>query len=345
MKEYFEERICDELDADGKVEVAGHTWPNSHVFKNMDEQGYEAHVLQEIEEKKAQAKERAREFLDETECVQRFELLCQKQQRQMVLPFVGAGMSVASGYPLWSDLLRHTTADSPDLRAQVSDFIAEFKYEEAAQAVHDVLGAEALHNDIEAHLGNAGYEPKGPINLLPYCFGSGCITTNLDNLLERVFLASGKRFDAEVWGTRLKDQQGFVPPDENRLFKIHGTATERGGRVITNREYEQTYANDATLETILNHIVANRHLLFLGCSLGVDRTVRALTALFKNGMVQNLQHFAILPLYSDTDRAERRLELGAANITPIWYPKTDDTDHEQCIEDLLICIAEGGLGA
>ncbi len=344
MKEYFEERICEELDADGKVEVAGHTWPNSHVFQNMDEQGYEAHVQEAIEKKKSQSKERARVFLEETECVQRFELLCQKQKRQMVLPFIGAGMSVASGFPLWGDLLTHTTADNPDLRAAVSDLISEFRYEDAAQLIHDTLGPEALHNDIEAHLGNPGYEPKGPVNLLPYCFGNGCLTTNLDNVLERVFRSAGCQFDSEVWGTRLKEQQGFVPPDENRLYKIHGTATERGGRVITRQEYEQTYANDITLEAVLNHIVANRHLLFLGCSLGVDRTVRALGALFQNGVVQNLQHFAILPLYENTDRAQRRQDLAAANITPIWYPKTDETEHEQCLEDLLICIAEGGLG-
>lgn len=88
----------------------------------------------------------------------------------------------------------------------------------------------------------------------------------------------------------------------------------------------------------------NNHAHILDETEPGDRTVQALTSLFQNGDVQNLQHFAILPLYEDTDRAQRRQELAAANVSPIWYPKTDETVHEQCIEDLLICIAEGGLG-
>lgn len=343
MRDYFEERIRDEMDAEGEVTVAGRTWPNSHVFENMDGPDFNTHIVEMVEGKKAEAKERARAVLADTECTERFKLLCEKQQRQMVLPFVGAGMSLPSGFPLWSDFLRNLTADSPELRARITDLLQQSRYEDAAQDVLDTLGPDALNNDIEAHLGRNGYLPSGPVKLLPYSFSNGCLTTNLDNVLERVFRDAAKPFNVEVWGTRLREQQGFVPPDENRLFKLHGTAMERGGRVLTRQEYDRTYANEITLETVLNHIIANRHLLFVGCSLGVDRTLQALTGLYQNGVAQNLQHFAILPLDGNTNREQRRVELGRANITPIWYRKTEETGHDQFVEDLLVCLAEGGL--
>lgn len=345
MRDYFEQRIRDEIDADGEVTVAGRTWPNSHVFENMDKTDFDAHVEEVVQEKIGEAKQKAREILEATGCLPRFQLLCEKQAQGRVMPFVGAGMSMPSGFKSWRQLLKDLCVDSPALLARTEQNIEAFAYEEAAQDICDTLGADALHHDIDAHLGINGFELSGPIRLLPKCFGSGCITTNLDRVLERVYTEAANPFPDRVWGQRLKQQQGFVHPDENRLFKLHGTADENGERVITRQEYEQTYANDIALRTVLDRLMANRHLLFLGCSLGVDRTVQAIAELKQAAGAAYPQHFAFLPLYADTDREVRRIELAAANITPIWFEDGDDLDQSDALEALLVTLAEGGLGA
>ncbi|UWQ01038.1 SIR2 family protein [Aliiroseovarius crassostreae] len=343
MREYFEQRIRDEIDAEGEVTVAGRTWPNSHVFETMDQPDFDAHVEEVVQEKIAEAKQKAREILEATGCLPRFQLLCEKQALGRVLPFVGAGMSMPSGFKNWTQLLKDLCVDSPALLARVEGHIHGFAYEEAAQDICDTLGVDALHHDIDAHLGRNGFALEGPVRLLPKCFGATCITTNLDLVLERVYHKAAMPFIDRVWGARLKQQQGFVNPDENKLFKLHGTADENGDRVLTRHEYEHTYANDISLRTVLDRLAGNRHMLFLGCSLGVDRTVQALAQLKQDAGAVYPQHFAFLPLYDDTDREARRVELGAANITPIWFPDGDGLDQSDSLEALLIAIAEGGI--
>lgn len=345
MKDYFEQRIRDEMDAEGEVTVAGRTWPNSHVFETMDRPDFNAHVEEVVQEKIAEAKQKARELLEATGCVQRFQLLCERQAQGRVLPFVGAGMSVPSGFKSWRQLLRDLCVDSPGLLERTEANIEAFAYEEAAQDICDTLGADTLRHDIDAHLGINGFELSGPVRLLPKCFGSGCITTNLDLVLERVYTEAANPFGDRIWGQRLKQQQGFINPDENKLFKLHGTADEGGDRVLTRQEYEQTYGNDIALRTVIDRLMSNRHLLFLGCSLGVDRTVQAIAELKQAAGVAYPQHFALLPLYEDTDREARRIELGTANISPIWFEDHDGLDQSDALEVLLVTLAEGGLGA
>ncbi len=343
MRAYFEQRIRDEMDAEGEVSVAGRVWPNSHVFENMDQPDFNAHVDQNVQEKIAEAKQRTREMLAATGCVERFQWLCEKQVHGRVMPFVGAGMSIPSGFKGWRQLLGDLCVDSPALLARTEEHLEASAYEEAAQDICDTLGVNALHHDIDAHLGRNGFALEGPVRLLPMCFGSGCITTNLDKVLERVYIEGANPFSDRVWGQRLKQQQGFINPDENKLFKLHGTADENGDRVITRQEYEHTYANDITLKTVLDRLMGNRHLLFLGCSLGVDRTVQAIAELKQAAGVAYPQHFAFLPLYEKTDREARRIELGKANITPIWFEDSDHLDQSDALEALLVTLAEGGL--
>jgi len=344
MREYFEARILEEIDSDSTVNVSGgHTWPGSAILETMEQSTFHTQIDERVQEKVVDAKRQTREFLTATGCVERFQLLCEKKEQQRVLPFIGAGMSLPSGFKLWSDLLLDLTADSPALRERVEACLAGYQYEDAAQDICDTLGEAALNHDIEAFLGRGGYELNGAVKLLPFCFQSGCITTNLDNVLERVYLETASSFGDPVSGAALKQQRGFVNPDENKLFKLHGTAASHEGRVLTRQEYDQTYANDVTLSRILDLIIGNRHLLFIGCSLGVDRTVQELTRLFAEAAGNYPQHFAFLPVYDNTDRETRRKELAQANITPIWYPMDEGSDHDNRLENLLVCLAEGGL--
>jgi hypothetical protein len=110
--------------------------------------------------------------------------------------------------------------------------------------------------------------------------------------------------------------------------------------VLTDHEYTACYGDGGNYREIFKLLIANASLLFLGCSLSIDRTVHALREIKQAALVETPRHFAFLPLNVGTDREPRRSELGRADIHPIWYPPED---HDQAIEDLLISLMEGSF--
>jgi hypothetical protein len=106
---------------------------------------------------------------------------------------------------------------------------------------------------------------------------------------------------------------------------------------MTKSEYDQHYDNENGLETVIEAI-SNRTLLFLGCSLTVDRTLQCLARIVARKGHENVpRHYAFLKLSEGEDRLARRDQLATANVYPIWY--TDD--HDESIEALFEKLAEG----
>lgn len=63
----------------------------------------------------------------------------------------------------------------------------------------------------------------------------------------------------------------------------------------------------------------SKTLLFLGCSLTVDRTLKAMANIMnRKGIDYVPRHYAFLSLKSTDDRLARRDQLSQSNIFPIW---------------------------
>jgi hypothetical protein len=58
-----------------------------------------------------------------------------ERYRNQLVPFIGAGLSLAFGYPTWANLLRQMAPPKVSLEPLLKDW----KYEEAAQDVYDNL--------------------------------------------------------------------------------------------------------------------------------------------------------------------------------------------------------------
>jgi hypothetical protein len=198
-----------------------------------------------------------------------------------------------------------------------------------------------LNEELENSFGSQECQLSGPIMLLPQIFNNGCVTTNFDYVLNRVFDDQGHKFIHDIYGANLIDAPRRMADNGHCLLRLHGEAQSTNGRVLTTDEYNNAYQNEHTLHDVLNNLIGTRNMLFLGCSLTTDRTLSALTELKQNAAVQNPRHYAFLPVPDDDAKAARRRELEQADIHPIWYP--NDGDHDQHIEDLLITLMEGGL--
>jgi SIR2-like domain len=340
LAEYFHQRFVDELNDEGWVTVRTFRWPPAEVLQAMSPNDYEAHFLDWLSSQKQDNKDRAREFLDRYGCLERFNRLHSQLVRQSVMPFVGAGLSKSTGFPLWSAFLETLTEDCPSIRPEVVALLESFKYEEAAQMLLDHMGTNVFAENIQNVFGSRIKTPKGPIRLFPLIFRRGSITTNFDYLLNRVYEDSEARLKGEFSGSQLREAPRRIAEEPHCLLRLHGEADSALGRVLTTSEYDHCYGESGHYREVLKQLIANVSLLFVGCSLSTDRTLLVLREIKQAAVVESPRHFAFLPLEDGTDCQRRRAELGQSDIHPIWYP---GDNHDQAIEDLLISLMDGGL--
>lgn len=338
--EYFRQRFIDELNDEGPVKIRTFEWPSVDVFKAMAPELYDAHFVDWLGAAKEAAKDRAREFLTDSACLDRFNRLSQQCENQRVMPFVGAGLSRSTGFPLWGDFLVSLTADFAACRPDLEALLAAYRYEEAAQLMRDRMGNDIFDEAVQNTFGHRRKAISGPIQLLPQIFRRGAITTNFDYLLDRVYEEEGARFDVVLAGAYLQGAPRRIGDHPHCLLRLHGEADTAIGRVLTCAEYEANYGVEGSYREILRATINSSSLLFMGCSLSIDRTISALIELKAAAQVETPRHYAFLPLTEGLDREARRAELGKADIHPIWYPPEN---HDQSIEDLLIALMEGGL--
>lgn len=338
--EYFRQRFVEELNDEGPVIVRTFDWPSSEVLQTMAPHDYAVHFFDWVASQKQNAKDRAREFLERFGCLDRFDRLHMQLTQQSVIPFVGAGLSKPTGFPLWSRFLEDLTVDYPAIVDQIREHLAAFRFEEAAQVLLERMGPDVFAEAIQNAFGSRIKSLKGPVQLLPSMFTRGCFTTNFDYVLDRVYDDSEHRFNGEFSGTRLNEAPRRMAEEPHCLLRLHGEADSAQGRILTGGEYVENYGEGGNYRELFKVLIANTSLLFLGCSLSVDRTVQALREIKQAAVVETPRHFAFLPLNEEMDREARRSELGQADIHPIWYPPED---HDQAIEDLLISLMEGGF--
>lgn len=138
-------------------------------------------------------------------------------QKQCLIPFVGAGLSVFCGYTGWPDVLKELAKyiyDS-DIRKHVETMIKADELLQAAQVIQDnypkmskelpkIIDYSKIKNcDNDRWYASAAY-------VLPYLFGSGLVmTTNFDRVLEEVYDRGHAKFGNII-----------TPYDADRLTQI-----------------------------------------------------------------------------------------------------------------------------
>ncbi|WP_158266364.1 SIR2 family NAD-dependent protein deacylase [Allosphingosinicella deserti] len=332
------QRFIDELNEEGDIEIRTKVWRRSEILEMAGDDVFNGLLVDWVSAQRTNARDQVEEFLSDNGCLDRFKELIHRHRQGAVVPFVGAGMSCASGHRPWGDFLKSLLADARNRVADIEALLAGGRYEDAAQAVHDILGAQVFSQEIRSKLGAHCDKVAGPVQLLPMLFSDHVVTTNLDYVLINVYRLANTPFTNSFVGSALRDAPGRIGNEPHSLLRLHGEAEATHGRVLTTAEYNETYTEKRTLAELIGTIAAGRSFLFLGCSLTEDRTVRALKELNGKAAVGHAPHYAFLPQPADADRLARRGFLAEAGIHPIYYPKGD---HDQMVESLLIAMIEG----
>ncbi|USD21388.1 SIR2 family protein [Microbulbifer variabilis] len=345
--EYLKEQFNIELQTEsntyideGRIHIREMHWSPDEMLGLIDENVYDQILNEWFDERKQNYLQIADEILEKYDNRDRYESLKETFQEGVVIPFIGAGMSISSNYPGWKDYLRKVCSETRVDLSQLNKLMATGKYEEAAQLLFDDMGAASFNEHLKITFSRKR-EIKGPVNYLPKIFNSGVITTNFDSLLERTYADQGLKFEEIMLGNSASEFPRLAATGKPFLLKLHGHANRQRDRVLTFAEYEAAYSEKAVLRTLVSHTFFAKTMLFMGCSLSSDRTLKLMADYVEEFGHENLpQHYAIVNLHESEDRIARREQLVAANIFPIWY---ESSDHDEAIEALLLDLVDGNI--
>jgi hypothetical protein len=336
--EFWRPKYHEYLNSEGDVDIIGSTFQRSRILKELEPETYQLSFEDWVEERKSNLRDVASQVLAAHDNARRFEALKKACSSRNVVPFLGAGLSMSSGYPGWTKFLwdlqgeSHVKADDLESLLNVGD------YEGAAQLLHDDLGP-ALFNKQLQECFDRNSIATGAINLFPLVFpDANVITTNFDKLLEYAFSGQSQGFDQVVLGSNLGEALRILNAGGRYLLKLHGSCETVANRVLLRDEYAQAYGDAGVVGRFFTRFLFGKSLLFVGCSLLTDRTLRTMEQVVASEGAHTVpQHYAFLELKDGVDRVERKKALAKANIFPIWYP---EGEHDESIEALLLALME-----
>ena len=260
--------------------------------------------------------------------------------RQQVVPLIGSGMSVPSGLPTWAKLLTQIGGFAQCDLSRLRQLILDAAFEEAADLLAETMAKRLMVERVQHELRiNDRNAINGPVYLLPDLFPNLAITTNLDDVLEYVYSACDVPFGHILSGTGLAGYRELKSPTERFLLKLHGDRQKPTEWVLSTEEYAAAYAPQSTLRTELSLVYRNNRVLFLGCSLGADRTVGLIREVSQSDAGMPTHYAFLTRPDNDTDRRDRENSLAQAGIAPIWY----DLPHDDAIRALLDGLYPDGV--
>jgi hypothetical protein len=345
LKAVFHEALADPAEGlvrieGGQVHIYEGRWEPHDLLRAMGTDAYEKEFRSWLASYREQLLDRGRELLAEFDQEERFNALKAVYRRDAVVPFVGAGMSQPSGYPGWPAFLHRLWAKLGHKKEDLDAMLARGEYEEAAQVLADALTPHVFSEHVENTFGQR--RPlAGPVQLLPHLFAGAVVTTNFDEVLHECYENADRPFSETLLGTKAQEFQRVLATGRPFLTQLHGSARSAADRVLTKSEYDHAYADPKTIQRVVKAL-CSRTLLFMGCSLSVDRLLTCVKEhVGAEGHNAVARHYAFVGLPAGTDAATRQAketELARGNIYPVWYVKGEDSWE---IESLLHLLADG----
>jgi hypothetical protein len=339
LRAIFEESLKAQVNADGNVEFGcgDAEFTPVEILKSDDEQYKSEFVAWLNDVWLDRNRQRLSSLLKLHGNDGRFTDLCNAVSANNVVPLVGSGMSRASGFPLWREFLHQLRQDTRVTEAALNILLDAGHYEEAVDVLAADAGRHLFDERIEQGLRvDDPSEVLGPVRLLADIFPRLVMSTNLDDVLEHVFKANEHPFAHVLAGRDIERYRQLVNSPQPILLKIHGDCRRNDGRVLGAAEYDAAYAVGSAPREALTLLCRARALLWLGCSLTIDRTVMLMEQVVAADPAVP-RHYAFLRLPpDDARRVERGIELGQRKIFPIWY----DGDDDEAIEALLVGILD-----
>ncbi|MGY3942201.1 SIR2 family protein [Aeromonas tecta] len=259
-----------------------------------------------------------------------------------ITPFIGAGSSISAGCQSWGSYLRNKAKEVGLSEHEITPMLSSSQYEELLDLI--ITQPKGSSFDFYFQQDFEYADPEKSFSwLLPELFTGCVITTNFDRVIEECYAKQGVQFKEKCEG--LNNPSNFIKAmtrGDHYLLKLHGNFDRPDFRVFKKSEYQAAYSNlhgddvdmKSPIPKLLSHIYSSHSLLFLGCSLSVDRTIKVFENILKNKELKPkiADHYAIIEK-PDNEQEFNTLEvmLQSCNIKPIWY----EFGHHVKIPDIL----------
>jgi NAD-dependent SIR2 family protein deacetylase len=257
----------------------------------------------------------------------RFDQLVTLLKEATVVPFIGAGVSVAGGFPTWKEHLRKQGKTAGIVSSIIEGHLAKGEYEAVIETIEKARGAETFAQEIRDAFSKSGKLEAITLRITEL-FQDTLITTNYDHLLEQAF-DTGPNDEVQV----ISSTGAMEPRDPAKIaiIKLHGDVQNPARCILGKKQYDVAYGETALdltrpIPKLLQFHYTTSNLLFIGCSLNNDRTIQVFKAVKEEqrakGVIDLPQHFSIEQAPENlAELATRNAELLKLGITPIWFPK------------------------
>ncbi|MDT0606096.1 SIR2 family NAD-dependent protein deacylase [Croceitalea rosinachiae] len=254
----------------------------------------------------------------------RFEQLVKALVNRSVVPFVGAGLSVEGGFPAWGAHLRQQGRTSGIPTADIDEMLGKGQYEQVIEEIEKKGFRDTFIQELKDVFSKTGKLTDTTLRLSEL-FNDTIITTNYDQLIEQAF-ETGAENTVQLIG--ISNIAELPEPKKTTIFKLHGDIDKPAQCILGKDQYDEAYGKDALdlkkpIPKLLSYHYKTSSLLFLGCSLYQDRTMRVFHAVKEAmGDTDRPPHFSLESMPEDENELINRnsylLEYG---IIPIWFPK------------------------
>lgn len=275
-----------------------------------------------------------------------FSALIRLMRRNVVIPFLGAGFSSNYGYKTWRNFLEEQNKENH--LTEISVALKDGKYEKAASELKNRLGMRMEYALVQ-NFGDHIYKVSGgnaELEEIPKMFQNLILTTNFDEVIEMLYAKVNGEYIEKLTPKSLNDVKVSykrIACGEPTLIKLHGDVALKEF-VLTESEYDEIYGKHVLdirlpLPSFLRDVLLSKVILFMGCSLEEDRTLKVIEQSQIDGSIS----FALLPLPGETENksdpwnpiifdregdikkekvkfTQRKQFLDERNIIPIWYP-------------------------
>jgi len=258
----------------------------------------------------------------------RFDQLVGRLEDGDVVPFIGAGLSVAGGFPSWEDHLRSQGRTAGIESAHVEESLACGQYEAIIEGIEANRGRDVFIQEIRDVFSRTGTITNTTL-LITELFPDTVITTNYDRLIELAFDTGAENAFQVINGRGALEEPAT---DRVTIIKLHGDIKIPGNCILSKGQYDQAYGNDVIdmalpIPKLLEYYFKNSSLLFLGCSLNSDRTIQVFRAIKQTveekwGDIVIPQHFSIEQApETEEELRDRNAYLARLGVTGIWFEK------------------------
>jgi SIR2-like domain/Sir2- and TIR-associating SLOG family len=214
--------------------------------------------------------------------------------------FVGAGVSMAAGYPSWKGLLHDIAHELGVDSGDVADLaaIAQWHIRQSAGATRI---RQVFRNEI-------GVEKPIPstLEVIARLPTRHLWTTNYDTLIERAFSAIGRPLDVISASSDLSLKPR---PGAARLYKMRGSVDRLDDVVISTDDYELFRVRRCAFLPLLHAHLSSLSLLFIGLSFTDPNVRHVLSSIRENFSDTPPEHFAIVrPPHRSDFKAKAQFE-------------------------------------